>query len=129
MAIPVGIWNVVTNLHAANLNITNVDAQGKLTGTIQVSSSETHNIGGTWDATKNELTFNYSLVFSFGTGQSFLFPVSFTGYLLQAHSGGLFMQPPGTVSGPTWNLLAGTYQAGFFFPPNSHPSGWVARLQ
>jgi hypothetical protein len=95
MAVPVGTWNVITDKHSANLHITSVDAQGKITGTIDVNTTppETHNVSGTWDATKSELSFNYSLRLFFGggpgretiLGPSFLFPVLYTGYLFQAH--------------------------------------------
>jgi hypothetical protein len=125
MAIPVGTWNVVTDKHSSTLHITNVDAQGKVTGTIQVNASETHNISGTWDATKNELSFTYWL--NFGSGPIFGLPITFTGYWFQGASGGLFMKPPGNVAAPYWDLLAGTYQT-LFSLPSAHPHGWVARL-
>ena len=51
MAIPVGTWHVVTNLHSSILTITSVDAQGHITGTIQVGPSETH---GVWDVGRDQ---------------------------------------------------------------------------
>ena len=52
MAPPLGSWNVVTNLNNGLLNITNVDAAGNVTGTIQFDPTETNNITGTWNASK-----------------------------------------------------------------------------
>jgi hypothetical protein len=42
MTLPIGTWNVVTNLHDAILSITNVDAAGNITGTLQVDASHTY---------------------------------------------------------------------------------------
>jgi hypothetical protein len=130
MAIPVGDWHVVSNLHCSTLHITAVDAQGKITGTIDVnqtsSGTETHNVSGTWDATKNELIFSYSL--NFGPGPILFFPLTFTGYLFQGPGQQLFQHNPGSIpaSPNNWNLLAGTYQSIFIF--GAHPHGWVARM-
>jgi hypothetical protein len=124
MAIPLGTWNVVTDKHSSTLIITNVDPQGQLTGTIQVNASETHNISGTWDAAKKELTFTYSL--TLGTGPFFPLPITFTGFWIQGASGGLFMKPPGPVAGPYSDLLAGTFHHLLALP--SAQNGWVARL-
>jgi hypothetical protein len=122
MAPPLGMWNVVTNLNNGLLNITNVDAQGNVSGTIQFSQSDTYNISGTWS--QNVLNFSYSFTITFG-GLHIPFSVSFVGYLFEAG------QPLFNATvGPTtahWYMLAGTYQRSLFFPP--HPSGWVARQQ
>src|SRR5262245_45181391 len=126
MTIPVGTWHVVTNLHSSILNITSVDVQGHITGTIQVGPSETHGVSGTWDSTKKELVFTYSL--SLGTGPIIPLPLTFTGYFFQGAGQGLFNQPPGPVTtSQPWNLLAVTFQSIFVFP-GSHPHGWVARM-
>ena len=55
MAPPLGTWNVVT-MNNGLLNITGVDPQGNVTGTIQFDPSDTYNISGTWDASKKSLT-------------------------------------------------------------------------
>jgi hypothetical protein len=116
---------VISDKHSSTLQITNVDAQGKVTGTIKVSATETHNISGTWDATKNELSFTYWL--NFGPGPIFGLPVTFTGYWFHGASQQLFQQAPGNVPAPYWDLLAGTYQSLFSIIP-AHPHAWVARL-
>jgi hypothetical protein len=131
MAIPVGDWHVVTNLHCSTLHITAVDAQGKITGTIDVNKTgsiiESHNVSGTWDATKNELIFSYSL--NFGSGPIFPLPLTFTGYLFQGPGQQLFQHDPGSIpaSPSNWNLLAGTFQS-IFIIGTPHPNGWVARM-
>jgi hypothetical protein len=51
------MWNVVTNLNNAVLNIMNVDAQGNVTGMIQTDATDTYNIIGRWKEAKNELNF------------------------------------------------------------------------
>jgi hypothetical protein len=123
MTVPVGTWNVVTDKHSSTLVITNVDPQGKITGTIQTSATETHNISGTWDGV--QLTFTYTL--TLGAGPYIPFPVTFTGFWFHGASGGLFMKPPGPVAGPYSDLLAGTFHH-LFALPTGHPNGWVARL-
>jgi hypothetical protein len=127
MSTPVGVWNVVTNLHNAVLTIANVDAQGNVTGTIQMDASDTYNISGTWNATTNELKFSYSYSFIIKWFHLFFF-ASFDGYLFQAGQP-LFNASPGSVS-PVWNMIAGTYQVGPIFEGINHPTyGWVARSQ
>jgi hypothetical protein len=128
MAVPVGTWHVVTNLYSSILTITAVDASGNLTGTIQVSATETYSISGTWDATKQQISFGYTFWVAIGGG-SFKFPFStnYTGNLFEGAGSGLFQQPPGPVSSSnTWNLLAGTWQHNLVIQP--HPNGWVARM-
>ena len=124
MAPPLGTWNVVTNLNNGLLNITNVDAQGNVTGTIQFDPSDTNNITGTWDATKNVLNFSYRFNVVFG-GLHFPIFTNFVGYLFEAGQP-LF----NTTVGPTaahWYMLAGTWQHSFIL--GTHPNGWVARQQ
>jgi hypothetical protein len=124
-------WHVVSNLHCSTLHLTGLDAQGKITGTIDVNKTgsvlETHPVSGTWDATKNELVFTYSL--NFGPGPIFFFPLTFTGYLFQGPGQQLFMHDPGSIpaSSSNNNLLAGTFQS-IFTIGTPHPNGWVARM-
>ena len=129
MAVPVGTWHVVTNLYSSILTITAVDPNsGNLTGTIQLSATETYNISGTWDGTKQQISFSYTFWIAIGGG-SFKFPfsTSYTGYLFEGASSGLFQQPAGPVtSSNPWNLLAGTWQHSLILQP--HPNGWVARM-
>jgi hypothetical protein len=122
MAPPLGQWNVVTNLNNGLLNVTNVDASGNVTGTIQLSPTDTYNISGTWDGTKNELKFSYSFIITSG-GLHIPFFINFDGYLFEAGQP-LF----NTTVGPTtahWYMLAGTWQHTFSIQP--HANGWVAR--
>ena len=124
MAPPLGTWNVVTNLNNGLLNITGVDPQGNVTGTIQFDPSDTYNISGTWDASKSELNFSYRFTVLLGGGLRFPFFISFVGYLFEAGQP-LF----NTTVGPTtahWYMLAGTWQHSFIL---THPNGWVARQQ
>jgi len=123
MAPPLGTWNVVTNLNDALLNITNVDGQGNITGTIQLSATETHSVSGTWNATLKQLNFSYS--FYIGSTFKIFFPVSFVGYLFEAGQP-LFNASPGSTT-PSWYLLAGTFQSGFQVFGQPHLNGWVAR--
>jgi hypothetical protein len=126
MALPMGTWNVVTNLHDAILNITSVDPQGNVTGTIEMDSSHTFNITGTWNATTNELQFSYSYSLLLGFYHLFFF-AHYDGYIFQAGDP-LFKQSAGPVSPAAWNMIAGTYQTGPFFEGITHPNyGWVAR--
>jgi hypothetical protein len=128
MATPVGMWNVVTNLNNAVLNITSVDAQGNLTGTYQPDGTDTFNISGTWNAATSELKFSYNDVISIKWARLFFF-ASFDGYLFQAGQP-LFNASPGSVSNPVWNMISGTYSVGPFFEGFAHPTyGWVARSQ
>jgi hypothetical protein len=125
MSVPVGTWNVVTNLNNAVLNIMNVDGQGNVTGTIQMDMSDTYNITGTWNAATKELNFTYSFSVNIGWFHEFRF-VSFQGYFFETGKP-LFNENPGPVS-PAWNMIAGTYQVGPFVgtPPTY---GWAARSQ
>jgi len=126
MSVPGGLWNVVTNLNDAVLNIMSVDGQGNVTGTYQADASDTYNITGTWNAANNELNFSYSFTINTKWIHEFRF-VSFQGYLFQAGMP-LFNQSPGPVSPAVWNMIAGTYQVG----PSRSPApsyGWVARSQ
>jgi hypothetical protein len=126
MAIPVGTWNVVTNLNDAVLNITNVDAQGNLTGTYQPNGTDIFDITGTWSAATNELKFSYTDVIIIKWARLFFF-ASFDGYVFQAGQP-LFNQSAGPVSTASWNMIAGTYEAGPFVLGFNHPNyGWVAR--
>ena len=125
MAVPVGLWNVVTNLNDALLNITNVDALGNLTGTYQPGASETYNITGTWNAATNELNFSYSFSVTIGHFHEFI-RISFQGYAFQAGQP-LFNASPGPVSPAVWNMIAGTYQLSPFGFGRAY--GWVARSQ
>jgi hypothetical protein len=65
MAMPVGTWHIVTNLHCSTLEITAVDPQGKLTGTIKTNTNTlgTHNIPapGTQPKTNSLLPINSTL--------------------------------------------------------------------
>ena len=110
---PVGTWHIVTNLHCSTLEITAVDPQGKLTGPIKTNTNtqETHNISGTWDAAKNELSFTSSL--NLGLGPFFALPLTFTGYFLQEPGQQLFQHDPGSIppAQTNWNLIAGTFQS------------------
>ena len=128
MAMPVGTWHIVTNLHCSTLEITAVDPQGKLTGTIKTNTNTpgTHNISGTWDAAKNELSFTYSL--NLGLGPFFALPLTFTGYFFQEPGQQLFQHDPGCIppAQTNWNLLAGTFQS-ILVIGTPHPNGWVAR--
>jgi hypothetical protein len=126
MILPLGTWNVVTNLHDALLNITNVDAQGNISGTLQMDASDTYNISGTWNAATNELKFSYTWTLKIGNYHFFYF-ASYDGYVFQAGQP-LFNQSAGPVSTASWNMIAGTYEAGPFVLGFNHPNyGWVAR--
>jgi hypothetical protein len=125
MSVPVGVWSVVTNLNSAVLNITNVDAQGNLTGTIQPDESDTYNITGTWNALTNELNFSYSFSVTIRFFHEFI-SVSYQGYAFQAGQP-LFNAAPGPVSQAAWNMIAGTYQVRPFSTVRGY--GWVARSQ
>jgi hypothetical protein len=127
MSVPVGVWTVVTNLNHAVLNITNVDAQGNLTGTIQPDGSDTYNITGTWNALTNELNFSYSFSFTIKHFPQYHI-VSFQGCAFQAGDG-VFRQPPGPVSPAVYNMIAGTYQVSPFVIGTAPTYGWVARSQ
>jgi hypothetical protein len=127
MATPVGVWDLVTNLHNAVLNIANMDAAGNVTGTIQMDSSHTYNITGTWNAQTNELKFSYSYSIVLKWFHEF-FVVSFDGYLFEAGQP-LFNASPGPVATPAWNMLAGTYKVGPIFVNSGATYGWVARSQ
>lgn len=135
MSVPTGTWNVVTNLHNAVLNITGVDDDGKVSGTIELDASNTHPISGTWSATTNEISFSYEQLpvnappveradlRVAGTpiiGQ--LFAVDFQGYLFQAGKP-LFNASPGPTSA-AWDMMAGTWGG-----ESTSPTGWVARSQ
>jgi hypothetical protein len=130
MAVPVGMWNLVTDLNNNVLNITNVDGQGNLTGTIQVDASDTYPITGTWSATNQfniayVLNFSYRIPFNFRNLRLFTL-LSFQGYHFQAGMP-LFDASPGSVSA-AWDMLAGTYTvAGFDVILGGFISGWVAR--
>jgi hypothetical protein len=137
---PVGIWNVVTNLRNAVLDITGVDEQGNVTGTIQTDPSRTDPIAGTWTAATNELSFSFSeenVVPPLpGPAEERIrepgFPVpgwrttlEYQGYLFQAGKP-LFNESPGPTSA-AWNMIAGTWTSN----PASTPSvnAWTARSQ
>jgi hypothetical protein len=127
MAVPVGTWNVVTNLNNAVLTITNVDGQGNVTGTIQMDQSDTYNITGTWNAAvTGELIFSFS--FTTRVGHFHITrTVTFQGYLFQAGDP-LFDASAGPVSSAAWNMLAGTYQLSAISGIGTTPTyGWVAR--
>jgi hypothetical protein len=128
MSVPVGTWNVVTNLNDAVLVITNVDGQGNVTGTYQPDQSETYNITGTWNAATNELSFSYTFTINIRWFHEYRI-VSFQGYFFQAGQP-LFNQSPGPVSPAAWNMIAGTYTVGpLFFGTTAPNYGWVARSQ
>ena len=124
MAVPVGVWNVVTNLDDAILHITSV-AGGNVTGTYQPTTTATYPITGTWDAVTNELKFSYSFPFPIGHFHLRV-TLTFTGYAFEAGQP-LFNASPGPVSPAVWNMLAGTYQIVSPFGFGTH--GWVARSQ
>jgi hypothetical protein len=130
MAMPVGAWHIVTNLHCSTLEITAVDPQGKLPGTIKTNTNtpQTHNISSTWDTAKNELSFTYSL--NLGPGPIFAPSLTFTGYLFQGPGQQLFQHDPGSIplAQTSWNLLAGTFQS-ILVIGTPHPNGWVARMR
>jgi hypothetical protein len=141
-ALPVGTWNVITNLHAADLNVTNVDDQGNVTGTIQTSASATYDISGTWNAATNELSFRYYVLVQLvpvagaeGSLEAKFRPpefeevVQYQGYLFQGAGSGLFGQPPGPVSvPPPYNImLAGTFSYSLLVGEPVFIGGWVAR--
>jgi hypothetical protein len=126
MTLPIGTWNVVTNLHDAILSITNVDAAGNITGTLQVDASHTYNITGTWTAATNELKFSYSYTILFGQFHLYFF-ASYDGRVFQAGQP-LFNQSPGPVSPAAWNMIGGTYTVGPYFVGLTQPAyGWIAR--
>ena len=118
MLLPTGSWQINTYGYEGTLTIASVDAQGNVTGTLQVDPQTTHNISGTWDESNKKLSFYYR--------QNLLYLVSYLGYLFQAGQP-LFGQI-GTINPPTWNVLAGTWRAGILLNPFSFSSGWVARL-
>jgi hypothetical protein len=118
-----GMWKVVTGQTSAVLNITNVDEQGNVTGTIQMDASQTYDIAGTWSATTNALNFWYSPP----DWVSPLPSVEFQGYLFQGAEGGLFQQPPGPVSPPYCSLLAGTWKRPDDVYAVANYAGWVAQ--
>ena len=124
MSLPDGTWKIITNLHAATLNIT-ADAQGNVTGTIKLSATETHNVSGTWNASQKKLTFSYSFIVQL---QQFNLPIGFTyvGYELEAAPNQMFNQPDGPAPGGT-HILAGTFEHTWF--NFGSPQGWVARQQ
>jgi hypothetical protein len=134
MSVPVGTWDVVTDLNNWLLNITNVDGQGNVTGTIQPDASDTYNITGTWNSAGNQLNFSYSFPINEGGLRTWRL-VSFQGYFFQAgkplFSGNGGQQPPlGPVSTPVWNMMAGTWSVGIALLGHSLPQyGWVARSQ
>ena len=119
MASPQGTWNVVTNLNNAFLQLSSIDGQGNVIGSIELNPSETHVISGTWDAVKKELNFSYSL----NAPPPLHTTIAFTGFLFEAGDP-LFS---GTAGGTTahWNMLAGTF--GRVLSTNPSTSGWVAR--
>jgi len=122
MTIPYGPWHIVTNHYSYTLNITDV-TQGIVTGTIQLTASDTYNISGSWDASTNKLTFTFSFPLNIGMGP-FTVTASFTGYLFEGPGSALFQGPPGPASAPYRYLLAGTFQ--YMGTPYVH--GWVARI-
>jgi hypothetical protein len=121
-------WNVVTNLNNAVLNITNVDNQGNVTGTIQMDQTDTYDITGTWNAATSELNFSY--YFTMPVGHFHVTrTATFQGYLFQAGDP-LFNSTAGPVSTAVWNMIAGTYQLSAIFGIGTTPTyGWVARSQ
>jgi hypothetical protein len=138
---PVGMWNVVTNLRNAVLDIAGVDEQGNVTGKFQTDPSRTDPIAGTWTAATNELSFSYTeenVVPPFpGPAEERIIrppgpPVpgwrttlEYQGYLFQAGKP-LFNESPGPTSA-AWNMIAGTWTSN----PASTPSvnAWTARSQ
>jgi len=119
MSLPIGNWSINSHGTEGVLAITNVDAQGNVTGTLQLDPSSTVNITGTWDDSTKKLSFSYNL------GRFIFFRVSYTGYFFLA--GQPLFDQIGTVNPPKWNMLAGTLRSGilFWFGTNN---GWMARL-
>ena len=129
MSVPVGTWNVVTDLNNSILNIINVDGQGNVTGTIQASDISniigTWNITGTWNAATNQLNFSYVISITIGILREWR-NVSFQGYLFQAGKP-LFESAAGPVTA-AWDMLAGTWGSVPPWPEQTN-NGWVARSQ
>jgi hypothetical protein len=119
MSLPIGSWNINSNGTEGVLAITSVDAQGNVTGTLQLAPQSTINFTGTWDENTKRLSFSYHF------GRFFFFRVSYSGYFFLAGQP-LFGQI-GPVNPPAWNMLAGTWQSGFL-PFFGSSSGWMARL-
>jgi hypothetical protein len=148
MSSPLGMWNVVTNLYNSVLNITSVDEQGRVTGTIQMEPAPAapYEVAGTWNAANNEVNFSYTIplenapsadaalqasspeVVEHSRVETIVRPpiwafntVQLSGYIFQAGKP-LFNAAPGPTSA-AWNMMAGTA---------SGPGGvsaWVARSQ
>jgi hypothetical protein len=119
MSLPIGNWSINSQGTEGVLAITAVDAQGNVTGTLQLDPSSTVNITGTWDDTTKKLTFSYNV------GQFIFFRVTYTGYFFLAGQP-LFGQV-GPVNPPAWNMLAGTLRSGILLWFGTE-NGWMARL-
>jgi hypothetical protein len=128
MSLPIGNWEINANGYEGTLAITNVDVQGKVTGSLQLGS--THNIAGTWDQTNNKLTFSYQAAAKGNT----VSVVSYVGYFFLGGSP-LFKYNSPTGGKPPvldYNILTGSSTAMTLSSspsPASSPKGWMARLK
>jgi hypothetical protein len=59
MALPLGNWRINANGYTGTLNVTAVDAQGDVTGTVTFTGEATNTLNGVafWDDTAKKLTF------------------------------------------------------------------------
>jgi hypothetical protein len=115
----VGVWNVVANGWSGQLNISSVDAQGNLVGTLTITTDDAGNqsgeaataISGYWDADAQEVWFVRDMS-NIHPGDSLPFQI-YTGYAY------------GSIAlGTSSTGLSGFFEA--FLSADSHRFGWTA---
>ena len=113
-AIGAGRWEIIANGFRMQLNITSIDAQGNLAGTL-VEGTRTDQIQGFWDEAARKITF-VRVINTPSTIQIY------TGYLFDA--GSTFCQ-----TGEFNHMLAGSFEAFASTGGSAQRSifGWAAR--
>jgi hypothetical protein len=121
MAAPSGHWRIIANGFQGNLDI-QVDAQGNVTGTIEIDAPNVEQVHGFWDEAEQRIIFQRPVKLAGGS------PQNYTGFLFLASQplfqDGIFGPP----QHPAFRMLAGSFDAFGTGGSGARPLfGWVAR--
>jgi hypothetical protein len=121
MAAPQGHWRIVANGFQGNLDI-QVDAQGNVTGTIEIDAPNVDQIQGFWDEAEQKVVFQRFVKAAGGK------PQNYTGFLFPAGQP-LFQDGTfGPPQHPAFRMMAGDFDAfGTGGTGNRPLFGWVSR--
>jgi hypothetical protein len=121
MAAPQGHWRIIANGFQGNLDI-QVDAQGNVTGSIEIDAPNVDSIKGFWDEAEQRIIFQRFVKAAGGS------PQNYTGFLFEAGQP-LFQDGTfGPPQHPVFRMLAGSFDAFGTGGSGARPLfGWVAR--